>query len=304
MSTNHLAHFGVKGMHWGVRKNPQRAAAKAEKKWVKKNTSSDALVAVYNATAQRMNDTEVPRINNKPQYRNQDFTHDSPLRDKYYDEYNKTFEKIMNEESPKILGSSPGGQKVSFTTDPETGEISFHVNSLKHSDDSDVKFIGETDENGYIVSIRTADTAKHFGVKGMHWGVRNAESKAREKRAGITGPTEVTKKIRPGKLVKTSGGAHHGPHEDALRIAETRQKARKSSTDSLSTKDLQELVNRMNLEQQYIRLKANDPHNMSDITRILKQASGLGKVANEVTSFARSPAGKAIGTALKSGVKK
>lgn len=82
----------------------------------------------------------------------------------------------------------------------------------------------------------------HYGVKGMKWGVRR--------------PQEVSVKTRPGKLVKTSGGKFHGPSEDAVQARVSKQKVKSSSIDSLSNKELQALVNRMNLEQQYDRLKA------------------------------------------------
>lgn len=65
---------------------------------------------------------------------------------------------------------------------------------------------------------------QHYGVKGMKWGVRKRE--------------------RPS----------FPPSDDAVKVNESRNKARVSSTDALSTKELQQLVNRMNLEQQYARL--------------------------------------------------
>jgi hypothetical protein len=88
----------------------------------------------------------------------------------------------------------------------------------------------------------------HFGVKGMRWGVR-------KDRPGTTGGEPVTIRVRAGKRVVTTGGHGHAPSEDALRVADSRQKARKSSTDALSTQELQALVTRMNLERQYSQLK-------------------------------------------------
>lgn len=88
---------------------------------------------------------------------------------------------------------------------------------------------------------------KHYGIKGMKWGVRRKDPSA-------STATDVEVKKVPGKKVQTSGGKNQPVSDDAVKTAISRQKAKSSSTDSLSTKELQELVNRMNLEQQYDRL--------------------------------------------------
>ena len=96
---------------------------------------------------------------------------------------------------------------------------------------------------------------EHYGVKGMKWGVRKDRSlhdalfraKAQEK-------VKVKTTVTPGKKIKTSGGTGQDASPDAIRAAIAKQKATKSSTDALSNKELQDLVSRMNLEQQYARL--------------------------------------------------
>lgn len=90
----------------------------------------------------------------------------------------------------------------------------------------------------------------HYGVKGMRWGVRRSSSKS-------TGPEDITLKTVPGKRVSAKGGGRHPASEDARTAAIYKQKARKSTVDSLSNKELQALVNRMNLEQNYSRLTAD-----------------------------------------------
>ena len=87
----------------------------------------------------------------------------------------------------------------------------------------------------------------HYGVKGMKWGVRKRDR-------GSNGPVKVRTSHKPGGRVKTKGGENQKASPDAVRAAVARQKARKSTTDSLSNKELQDLVTRMNLEQQYARL--------------------------------------------------
>jgi hypothetical protein len=82
----------------------------------------------------------------------------------------------------------------------------------------------------------------HYGTKGMRWGVRKKSD---------SGPVDVSVKTKPGRQVKATGGAKHPPSEDAVSAATLHQKAKKSTTDSLSSKELQALVNRMNLERQF-----------------------------------------------------
>jgi hypothetical protein len=71
------------------------------------------------------------------------------------------------------------------------------------------------------------DVLEHFGVKGMKWGVRG------------------------GKGTPTA----HPSSDDAQRAAESKAKVKSGGTKALTTKELQDLVTRMNLEQQFTRLQ-------------------------------------------------
>lgn len=92
----------------------------------------------------------------------------------------------------------------------------------------------------------------HHGVKGMKWGVRKGLN-------GRSGPTEVVLRAKGGTKIKTSGGKGHPPSEDAVRTAVSRQRAKKSSVSSLSNKELQDLVQRLNMERQYKSLTSKNP---------------------------------------------
>jgi hypothetical protein len=85
---------------------------------------------------------------------------------------------------------------------------------------------------------------KHYGVKGMQWGVRKDRT-----------PQPVVNKVEPGKRVKSKGGKYQEPSEDAIAVSTYHRTAKKSTTDALSTKELQALVNRMNLEKQFAELE-------------------------------------------------
>ena len=83
----------------------------------------------------------------------------------------------------------------------------------------------------------TTNHLEHHGVKGMKWGVRSAASKIRENRAVKTA----------NKLV--------GASEDAKRAKTVKTKAKVVGVHTLTNKDLQDVITRMNLETQYKNLK-------------------------------------------------
>jgi hypothetical protein len=91
----------------------------------------------------------------------------------------------------------------------------------------------------------------HFGVKGMKWGVRKSSS-----------PTEVTTQsvvnagLRSKTKVSAKGGQAHPATDDAIKAAVQKQKLKKSGTAALSNKELSELRDRLQLEQQVKQLAA------------------------------------------------
>lgn len=105
--------------------------------------------------------------------------------------------------------------------------------------------------------VATEEVLKHVGIRGMRWGVR------RDNPSGGGGGREaVTAKIKPGKgIVKIKGGGGRLPTEDALNAAAYKQRAAKSTVSSLDNKELQSLVTRMKLEQQYSALAAQPKSN-------------------------------------------
>jgi hypothetical protein len=115
----------------------------------------------------------------------------------------------------------------------------------------------------------------HYGVKGMRWGVRKGSSGGSSQRTSVSTHArnakaavkkdiaerrahETTVRGKPGQMVRVVGGNKHAPHDDAVKARISEQIAKKSTLDALGNKDLQHLVNRMNLEQQYRNLAVKE----------------------------------------------
>ena len=130
----------------------------------------------------------------------------------------------------------------------------------------------------------------HYGVKGMRWGVhRDRSAKA------------VEVKSKPGRKIKTKGGQNQSASEDAIKAAIYRQVAKKSNVQALDNKQLQELVQRMNLEQQYANLNRNNVGAGKRIARAILGEVG-DKQVNDLGNFVGSHYGDKANAATKIGV--
>lgn len=128
----------------------------------------------------------------------------------------------------------------------------------------------------------------HYGVKGQRWGIRKPPGSP-------PGPAEkILVKPIAGKGIKTAGGKNQPISEDAIKAAVYLQKAKASSTASLSNNELKTLNERLQLEQKYRQLvppKKNTVRRGQDFT---KEILNVGATVNEAMNFARSPAGQAL----------
>lgn len=113
----------------------------------------------------------------------------------------------------------------------------------------------------------------HYGIKGMKWGIRKKNN---------------------------SGESKPPPSDDAKQVAEYKSRVKAGGTKSLETKELQDLVNRMNLEQQYSKLNSSSRSSKLDKGHsTVKKILAVGKTVQEVHSFARSPLSAALREAFK-----
>lgn len=141
---------------------------------------------------------------------------------------------------------------------------------------------------------------EHHGVKGMRWGVRRAESSGEGSGVSPSGVTRVKNKLSNIKGGGSSGSAKAlPPSEDVQRVHAAMDKISKGNTSALSNRELQDVVTRMNLEQQYTRLSTQDNVNrMLQGHEFIKKALQVGKTLNDINKFVHSP----VGTAMRLGL--
>lgn len=110
----------------------------------------------------------------------------------------------------------------------------------------------------------------HYGVIGMRWGIRKRRS------------------VSPA----------HPVSEDAARSSALKVQVRRHGTQSLSNSDLQALVTRLNLENQYGKL---NPENISSGKRFMRDVfdvtEGIGK--QQASSFGNKYAAKGLEYLIK-----
>lgn len=111
------------------------------------------------------------------------------------------------------------------------------------------------------------EVLEHYGVKGMRWGVRRSSSSSSDS-------------------------------EDAMRAKASRAKIKRGDTGPLSNKELQDLVTRMNLEQQYSRLSGQPSSAKGAIGKFVADTLiSVGK--SEATKLAANLAAKQVASLLK-----
>jgi len=271
---------GVKGMKWGVRKDHGHEGeaaktskiAKLDKNFEKNSKSYNVTIKIHNSAARATNDHDVERINNKPQYKNKDFNLDSPLRRKYYKEHNDAFVKNLQKAAAEQGTNASGTKKYSITTS-ENGFWNVKVEDVTHSamnDGSEDSFNipVKYDATGHIVSIGDTEI-EQSGVKGMKWGVRKAG----------TG-TPSAHKAAPRKA----------DSEDVKNVDKQKEKIGTHGTRVLSNKDLQDVITRMNLEQQYDKLVEDNP--VENGHKQVKKILDLVNTAQRIHGVYTSPLGK------------
>jgi hypothetical protein len=117
--------------------------------------------------------------------------------------------------------------------------------------------------------LRPMGTLAHFGIKGQKWGVRRSDS----------------------QLSSSKGSSEAA---DAARARTTQAAIKKAGgTSSVSDADLNQLVNRLNLEKRYTDIKSSTSLSTKTQSKVKKVLS-IGDTMNAAIRFSASPAGKLL----------
>lgn len=239
---------------------------KADKKFEKHAHSPENFAAIHNGARERIS-RDLDSLNKK--YSGHDLTKDPAAMARYNSEAVKKMQDAYRE-SANQLGNKTGTRHldVEFHNDgldfkivAKEGMQTPTPERVTHAaSDFNVEVTGKIKraESGHIIGFEFDDLREkgmtqsaigeqfvlsHFGVKGMHWGVRRAES--------VTTQTHIDTGLvkRKTKVVATGGHAHPA-HEDAIKAEVQEQKLKKSGHAALSNKELRDLITRRQLEDQ------------------------------------------------------
>lgn len=121
----------------------------------------------------------------------------------------------------------------------------------------------------------------HYGIKGMKWGFRKRSN----------GTVEKT-----GRTAKTATTTKAPEHTQA-------QQLKKKKASELSNKELRELNERIQLEQNYARLTA-EPSRVQKGMAYMDKTMKVAKTGQELYNLVNSPAGKAARSIIEAQIKK
>lgn len=220
-----LAHFGVKGMRWGVRKADPYSS-----------TTNGFYKSTPTVGALSFDSDGSPAIILKVKPWSGDGS-------KGAGDFKKPF-TVTTQNRAQAEALQQAGEK-------EQKKFPFHLPARAAKGAWDLARIvqqSETDSTA-LGQDQSRDILEHFGVKGMRWGVRRKDTGYSDGDSTI----KVTTKSGKG-IVKVSGGKGIDPSEDAVKVAAAKQKAKSSTTAALSNDEMKLLVGRMQLEQQYAKL--------------------------------------------------
>ena len=259
------------------------------------------------------------------------------------------YDRIHQRELLAQLAHAVGGRqsemshiRYDITPLPDNDWLISTINTLEHTGTAETRIHPYRNEHGLIeefivisANVSEADlphAIRHYGTKGMKWGVRrkasalissaasSAGSAARAKRsamveargvkkaekletknaakaAKVTAKEAQKKMKQEEKAFDKSARFNRPVTVDAVAAAKGRAKAGKHGTDALSNKDLQSLVTRMNLEQQLANLKENEKASKarnSGRTYLNDLMKDAGKtLVNEAASYAAQEGMKA-----------
>lgn len=258
----------VRLIRGGARGVKAKAVDRQEKKFEENAMSPKNFAAIHNGAQEKIN-RDIHLINKKYPDLSKPAT-----KKKYDDEVLKAVQEGYRT-SANSIGSKPGTQHLDVEFKNDGMDFTIHAREgastplprrVTHAaedvgdEEITVEITGKIkrDPTGHIVGFefdhlkpRTVEHIaelgeeflSHYGVKGMQWGVRRERA--------VTTQTHIDTGLRKRKTkVQAKGGEAHPAHGDAIKAAVAKQKLKKSGTDALSTQELRDLANRLQVENQ------------------------------------------------------
>lgn len=99
------------------------------------------------------------------------------------------------------------------------------------------------------MELTYGDYLEHYGVKGMKWGVRKSDKTSNV--SGNTVRSSKRGKIKGVELSEDNKKSSTRPSDDKTQASILEKKVKTGSTDVLSNKELEKLLERKNLEKRY-----------------------------------------------------
>lgn len=128
--------------------------------------------------------------------------------------------------------------------------------------------------NGSAVGAEFVKSLEHFGVKGMRWGVRRSDA----------------------ELAKSS--PKEKPSEDSVKAKTQKARIKTSGVSALSNSELQAVITRTRLEQDYAKLS---PESVSAGAKFVSSASNIA--ANAAKQVVSQQVAKIMSSQLEAALK-
>lgn len=257
-------------------------AADEDAKFKTNANSAETIKRVHDRAFKDYDEIDVPRINSKPEYANADLTRTSPLQARYHNEHKNAMVRRLNQSAAqernysdthkyaiegdplsesgwnlKVIPVRNAKPKVEHaaTTESSSGYMPLKVSFDERGHITKIEFLLEEDEPEETLA-QTALTGEdfaseylaHYGVKGMHWGVRR--ERTAPEAVAPSASSIVPRGARNKTKIQVKGGENHPASDDAIKVAQARAKLAKSGPAALSNAELREVATRLQLEQQ------------------------------------------------------
>jgi 2'-5' RNA ligase len=269
-----------------------------EKRFAAKAQTAKNFAKIHNAAGPRI-DREIPKLNAKHPG---DIKSD-PKKQKAYDDDVVKMLQGAYRESANSMGNRAGtmhldlefkNDGMDFAIKAQPGKATpltrpVQTERVRHAAEDDVDgsldITGKVlrDDTGHFRGLefdlpgdpsmaQTADLGadfvlEHYGVKGMHWGVRKDRSAPTA--VAPTATSVVPHGTRRKTKITREGGENHPAHEDAIKVAQARAKLSKSGPAALSNAELRDVANRLQLEGQVKQLTQGKGQKF--VTNLVKQ---------------------------------